>query len=322
MRVLVTGSHGFVGRHLTDELRSRGHDVWGCDLNHAPDEHVWAFTPDVPRPQYMRCNISEYRQLYQLLDVRGPFDIVYHTAGEFGRHNGRDAYETMWRTNVIGTAHLLEIQKEERFKLIHFSTSEVYGDFSGTMREDAPEQYPLTQLNDYAISKRVNELQIRNAAIEHGTESVIVRLFNAYGPGEHYSPYRSALGRFIYCALHGLPFTVYRGHRRSWLFVRDLVRTLANIPEHWKAGEVYNLGNPDAVSMEDLGQLVCEMTAADQGLMRLEGHEPRTTREKRVDVSKAVQELGHDIRYPLETGIVLTIDWMRHTYPREGTHAQ
>lgn len=70
----------------------------------------------------------------------------------------------------------------------------------------------------------------------------MVRLFNTYGPGEYYSPYRSVNCRFLYCALAGLPWTVFRGHYRTSTYLADTVRTLANIAERFKAGEVYNIG--------------------------------------------------------------------------------
>ena len=73
------------------------------------------------------------------------------------------------------------------------------------MAESAMDEHEIKQLNDYAISKWLNELQIRNSAAQFGTETVIVRLFNTYGPGEHYTPFRSVICLFLYCALHDLP---------------------------------------------------------------------------------------------------------------------
>ena len=60
------------------------------------------------------------------------------------------------------------------------------------------DEHEVKQMNDYAMSKWVNEMQVRNSAIAHGTETVVVRLFNTYGPGEYYSPYRSVNCRFTY----------------------------------------------------------------------------------------------------------------------------
>jgi len=96
------------------------------------------------------------------------------------------------------------------------------------MVETVMDDHEIKQLNDYAMTKWVNEMQIRNSALQYGTESVVVRLFNTYGPGEYYSPYRSVNCRFLYCALYALPWTVYRGHSRTSTFLADTVRTVAN----------------------------------------------------------------------------------------------
>jgi dTDP-glucose 4,6-dehydratase len=89
--------------------------------------------------------------------------------------------------------------------MIFFGSAEVYGDYDGVMREDVMDRVPIKQMNDYAISKWVNELQILNSAAMFGTESVRVRLFNVYGPGEHYTPYRGWIPKFIYKALRDSP---------------------------------------------------------------------------------------------------------------------
>ncbi len=83
------------------------------------------------------------------------------------------------------------------------------------MTEPVNDECAVSQLNDYAMTKWVNEMQIRNSALQHDTETVVVRLFNTYGPGEYYSPYRSVNCRFLFCALHGRPWTVFRGHSRT-----------------------------------------------------------------------------------------------------------
>src|SRR6266849_6064614 len=110
------------------------------------------------------------------------------------------------------------------------------------MSEDVMERHEIKQLNDYAMSKWVNEMQIRNSSTQYGTDSVVVRLFNTYGPGEYYSPYRSVNCRFLYCALNGLPWTVYRGHSRTSTYLADAVHTLANIVEKFNPCETYNIG--------------------------------------------------------------------------------
>lgn len=313
-RVLVTGAHGTVGSALTGELRSRGYQVTASDLGHAPDETAFAIEGDNPAPTYARCDIGSYRQLERIFQKLGPFDYVYNCAAEFGRWNGEDFYEQLWLTNVVGTKHIIRLQEQRGFRLVHFSSSEVYGDWPDLMVETVMDDHEVKQLNDYAMTKWVNEMQIRNSALLRRTESVVVRLFNTYGPGEYYSPYRSVNCRFLYCALRGLPWTVYRGHQRTSTYLTDAVRTLANITHKFKPGETYNVGGGRMHSIEELSDVVVAVTGADPGLARYARAERLTTRRKAVDSSRAVRDLGHENTTSLEEGMRLTADWMRRAY--------
>jgi len=314
MRILVTGGVGTVGAGLIKDLRARGHHVVSCDLYHQPDEVGFSLRSDVETPLYARCDVGEFRQIERVFEKLGPFDYVYHCAAEFGRWNGEDFYETLWRTNAIGTKNIIRLQERLKFRLIHFSSSEVYGDWPEIMVESVMDEHEIKQMNDYAMTKWVNEMQIRNSAIQYGTESVVVRLFNTYGPGEYYSPYRSVNCRFLYCALHGFPFTVFRGHYRTSTFLADTVRTAANICENFKPGETYNIGGSNHHSIEELAEVVLKVTSADPKLVEYRESEILTTKIKRVDVSKTVRDLDHKNSYGLEEGMRITVDWMRSVY--------
>lgn len=314
MRILVTGGLGVVGSGLVSELRLRGHSVVSCDLHHQPDQVGFSVGTDVRDPQYARADVGEFRQIERVLERLGPFDCVYHCAAEFGRWNGEDYFESLWRTNAVGTKNIIRLQERLRFRLIHFSSSEVYGDWPDIMVESVMDDYEVKQLNDYAMSKWVNEMQIRNSAAQYDTESVVVRLFNTYGPGEYYSPYRSVNCRFLYCALKGLPWTVFRGHLRTSTYLEDTVCTLASIVDRFKPGETYNIGGEVLHTIEELSDTVLKVTGADPSLVRYREKEILTTAIKRVDTSKAVHDLGHKNTCTLEEGLRRTADWMRQVY--------
>lgn len=313
-RVLVTGGTGTVGQGLINVLRERAHQVYSCDRSHQPDEVGFSLRTDVKQPTYARCDVGEFRQIERVFEYFGPFDFVYHCAAEFGRWNGEDFYESLWKTNAVGTKNIVRLQERYKFKLIHFSSSEVYGDYPDLMVESVMDEYEVKQLNDYAMTKWVNEMQIRNSAHQYGTESVIVRLFNTYGPGEYYSPYRSVNCRFLYCGLHGLPWTVFRGHSRTSTFLQDTVVTLSNIIQNFKPGEVYNIGGHTLHSIEELSNTVLKLTGAAPTLVEYKDAEVLTTKSKVVDVSKAVRDLHHRDTYSLEEGMRITADWMRSAY--------
>lgn len=301
MNVLVTGGLGTVGTFLVDELRSRGHDVWMCDRFHHHD------------PQYLRCDVAEYRQLEHIFDHH-QFDYVYHLAAEFGRWNGEDFYEDLWSSNAIGTKNLLRMQEKHRFRMIYFSSSEVYGDWDGVMREDVMDHYEIRQLNDYAITKWVGEMQVMNSAEMFGTESVRVRLFNLYGPGERYSDYRSVNCLFCYRALHDIPYTVYLNHHRSSTYITDATYTLANIVENFIPGEVYNIGSDEYHDIKTVSDIIIQTLGKDDRLVTYKDAEAFTTRDKKVDVSKSVRDLGHRATVTLTEGLPLTLEWMKRYY--------
>jgi dTDP-glucose 4,6-dehydratase len=172
------------------------------------------------------------------------------------------------------------------------------------------EQVEVKQLNDYALSKWVNEQQIANSQIKHNTESVIVRLFNTYGPGEFYHPYRSVNCKFIHHALKGLPVTVYRNHTRTSTYLEDTCRTIANIAENFISGETYNIGGNEHHNIEKLVDIIWDYTKADRNLITYKETEILTTKDKIVDVSKSEGDLNHQNTVSLEDGLHQTIDWM------------
>lgn len=304
MRILVTGGLGAVGTPLVCDLRQRGHEVWIADRVHAAG------------PNYLRCDVGIHRQVEQIFDAH-QFDFVYHLAAEFGRNNGEDFYETMWQSNAIATKNILRLQEKHGFRMVFASSSEVYGDWDGIMTEEVMDEQPIRQLNDYAISKWVSEMQIKNSAERFGTESVRVRLFNTYGPGEHYSEYRSVICRFVYSALHDLPYTVYLDHHRTSTYIEDCARTLANISENFKAGEVYNIAGDDYHDIKDLSDRILRYLGKDDHLVTYTPIEAHNTRDKRTSAAKAKRDLDHRVTVSLDEGIPRTIEWQKKVYSRD-----
>ena len=300
-KILVTGGLGVVGKPLSQELTQRGHEVWISDRMHSPE------------PDYMRCDVGEFHQVEALFN-ENRFDYVYHLAAEFGRRNGEDFYETLWKTNAIGTKNLIRMQERLKFRMVFFSSSEVYGNYRDVMYEDVMDKVAIKQMNDYAMSKWVNEMQVLNSAARFGTESVRVRLFNTYGPGEYYSEYRSVICVFIYRALHNLPYTVYTEHKRTSSYIDDTVRTLANICDNFKPGEVYNIAGSELHDMKRASDIILDYLGKDDSLVEYKDRQEDTTLLKMVDASRSARDLGHKSTISLEEGIKRTIDWQKKVY--------
>ena len=306
-KILVTGGSGFIGTNLVNELRSRGHEVIAADLLNND------------REDYVRTDVRYYRQLERTFEETGPFDYVYHLAAEYGRWNGEAYYENLWQTNVIGTKNMLRLQEKNDFRMIFFSSAEVYGDYTGKMSEDVMENNPIKdtyQMNDYAISKWDGELMCMNSAKMFGTETVRVRPVNCYGPGERYTPYRGFIPKFIYLALHNKPYTVFKGHKRIIDYVGDTARTFAHIVDNFIPGEAYNIGgNQDwEMDIKDYSDLGLDAGGCDDSLVTYEEAEPFTTKVKTIDFSKSIRDLKHDPKVKPKEGIQKTVDWMKWYY--------
>lgn len=304
--ILVTGGAGFIGTNLVNELVRRGHDVLAADVMNTNRDH------------YKRADVSQYRQVERLFE-KNDFDYVYHLAAEYGRWNGEDHYEQLWNTNVVGTKHMLRMQEKKKFRMIFFSSAEVYGDYRGVMSEDVMVNNPVSdtyQMNDYAITKWAGELMCMNSAKMFGTETVRVRPVNCYGPEEHYTPYRGFIPKFIYHSLFDIPFTVYAGHKRIIDYVEDTARTVANIADNFIPGEAYNLGGKQEweKTIDQYARIILDAVGRDDSLVTWKDAEPFTTDVKTIDSTRAIKDLKHDPKVDPEEGIRRTVEWMKWYY--------
>jgi len=305
--VAVTGGAGFIGTNLCNELRSRGYRVIACDLYNNE------------RDNFARCDVRNIRQIESFFNEYGPFDYVYHLAAEYGRWNGEAYYENLWGTNVIGTKHMLTLQEKYGFKMIFFSSAEVYGDYTGVMEESVMSENKISdtyQMNDYAISKWAGELMCMNSAKMHSTETVSVRPVNCYGPHEHYTPYRGFIPKFIYLALNNFPYTVYKGHKRIIDYVGDTCHTFSNIIENFIPGEAYNIGSKVEWEMDikSYSDIILDIVGIDDSLVTYKDEEKHTTQIKTMDFSKAIKDLDHNPQIEPQEGISRTVKWMKDYY--------
>ncbi len=306
-KILVTGGAGNIGTNLCNELRSRGHHVIACDLYNTERDH------------YIRSDVRNYRQIQHTFEELGPFEFVYHLAAEYGRWNGEAYYENLWQTNNVGTKHILRLQEKYGFKLIFFSSCEVYGDYNGFMTEDVMADNKISdtyQMNDYAITKWAGELMCLNAAAMSGSEIVRVRPLNCYGPHEHFTPYRGFIPKFIYYALNDKPYTVYKGHKRIIDYVEDSCNTFANIVDNFIPGEVYNVGGRVEweKDIKEYSDIVLSVIGKDDSKVDYKEAEAFTTVIKTVDFSKAIKDLNHNPVIDPEEGIKRTAEWMKTQY--------
>lgn len=309
--IVVTGALGTLGKPLVAFLKKNpDNEVWGIDLYHTNQK------------KYFRADVGSYRQLesalkdIKLLSQNNRIDFIYHLAAEFGRMNGEQYYEQLWKTNAIGTKNILALQQLELFdKLIFFSSSEVYGDIKEpVLKESLTDERGIIHHNDYAMTKWVNEQQILNHIVLNKKPVMRVRLFNAYGPYEYYHPYRSVICLFCYRALHDMPYQVYLNYHRVFMYIDDLIPTLSKIVSNFIPGEVINIGGTEYREVKEASDLILQyLNKTDKNIMYLPEEKHNVT-NKNPDITKARKLLGHNPQITLEQGIPQTLEWMKRIY--------
>lgn len=297
-----------LGSALKRELRQRGHTVFGCDLRHSDD------------PQEMRADVADYRQLSVAFATASP-DTVFHLAGEFGRINGVNFAEQLWRTNCLGTHNVIDQCLCYQSRLVFASSSEAYGDLAdaGSLTESMLADRVPKFHNEYALTKWVGEKQIEIARERSGLRAMSLRFFNVYGPGEFFSPYRSVVCKFAYSLLHNQPIKVHYG-LRDFLYICDWSNTVANIADKFDriTGYAYNVCGSSVYSIQELSHIVAEACgiSTDSDLIGLCESEPNNVVRKFPYMGLAKQDLDHDPRVNIHEGVKMTVDWMREVYAK------
>jgi UDP-glucose 4-epimerase len=262
LKALITGGAGFVGSHLTDYLVHNGHDVVVLDdLSTGRLDNLDLATGGV---KFVRGSIVDAALVDGLVsDV----DVVFHLAAAVGVFTIQQRTLDSLRTNLHGTEVVLEAARRAGARFLLTSTSEVYGKNTAVgLSEDADRIIgsPLKSRWSYAEAKAIDETLTHQYALHFGLDAVIVRLFNTTGPRQT-GRYGMVVPRFVKQALAGEPLTVFGTGQQTRCFahVADVVPTLAALIDTPAAyGNVYNIGNSEQISINELAAKVIDRTGS------------------------------------------------------------
>lgn len=264
MKFFLTGGAGFIGSHLSEELLERGHHVSVLDdLSTGSMDNI-AHLKEHPRFSYVIGSVTETRLTAELLDSA---DAIYHLAAAVGVKLIVESPVRTIETNIRGTEIVLELAAKKSKPVFVASTSEVYGKSTQLpFREDGDLVMGPTIKGrwSYACSKAIDEFMALAYFREKKLPTVVGRLFNTVGPRQT-GRYGMVIPTFVRQALRGEPITVYGDGTQSRCFchVKDTVRALTTLlTTDGHHGEVFNLGNNEEVSMNELAQRVITRTGS------------------------------------------------------------
>jgi len=310
MQILVTGAAGFIGSNFVH--------YW---VERHPDDHVVAL--DLLTYAGNRANLDDVeqgidfvegdigdlelgRRLLEQYDV----DVVVNFAAE--SHNSLAVVDPrrFFHTNVIGTQTLLEAARDvgELKRFHHVSTCEVYGDLPLDSDEMFGEESPYRPRTPYNASKAGADHAVRAYHETFGIPISITNCSNNYGP---YQFPEKVIPLFVTNALDDQPLPMYASteNKREWLHVRDHCRAIELVLESDRIGETYNVGSGVEASIEEIADLVLELTDKPESLKTIVPDRPGHDRRYLLDSSKLRSELGWEPEIAWEEGLRETVGW-------------
>ena len=300
-RVMVTGGAGFIGSHLVRKLAERSYRVKVLDnlstgkLSNISSELLRGGSVDV-----IKGDIRDAELVKKCVD---DVDAVVHLAAQTSVPFSVQNPEFNNEVNVKGTLNLLNSSVETNLsKFVFTSSCAIYGE---PIYLPVDEKHPTNPISPYAESKFIAERECLRLNDERLLKSVVVRLFNVYGPRQGLNDYSGVITKFIDRIKQRLPLVIYGdgSQTRDFVYVEDTVNAIILALENRKVdGEVFNIGFGKATSIQELAQTMLSLAGLDLEILKAP---PRLgdIKHSYADISKANKLLGYKPQFSLKEGL-------------------
>jgi len=330
MKVLVTGSAGFIGSALSINLLERGDTVVGID-NHNDyydpqlKEARLARHVDHPKYTHIRMNLEDRQAMAELFEYE-QFDNVVNLAAQAGVRYSLENPMAYIDTNLVGFGHILEGCRHNEVKhLVYASSSSTYG--LNTKQPFSTHESVNHPVSLYAATKKANELMAHTYSHLYNLPTTGLRFFTVYGP---YDRPDMALQKFTRSILAGEPITVfnYGKHRRDFTYIDDIVEGIVRVLDRpapanpdWDSNHpdpstssapyrVYNIGNNNPVELMDYIDAL-EVSLGITTKKELLPLQPGDIQDTYADVDDLVAEFDYKPSMDVKQGIANFVKWYR-----------
>jgi UDP-glucuronate 4-epimerase len=316
MKILVTGTAGFIGFSLAKVLLQRGDEVVGIDnFNDYYDvslkEDRNKVLEEYDNYKMYRLNISNLKDLEKVFK-ENKFDKVCHLAAQAGVRYSIDNPYVYIDSNVVGFVNMINLTKDNGIKdFIFASSSSVYGNTKEVpFSEDADVNEPISL---YAASKRSNELMAYTYHHLFGLRTIGLRFFTVYGP---WGRPDMAIFKFVRNITEGKEIDVYnygKDLKRDFTYIDDIVDGIIKALDSGYENEIFNLGKG---SPDELGEMI-QIIEDELGVKAKKKLLPMQKGDVMItycDVSKSKKMLGYTPTTDLKEGIKEFVKWYRGYY--------
>ena len=303
---LVTGGAGFIGSHLVEELRRRGHAVRVLDSLITGKLHNLAHIGQV---EFLQGDVADLEACRRAVEG---MDYVLHQAAIPSVPRSVKDPITSNRANIDGSLNILVASRDAGVKrLVYAGSSSAYGDTPTLPKREDMATHPLSP---YALQKLVAEQYCQLFTQLYGFQTVTIRYFNVFGPRQDPgSPYSGVISLFATALLSGRQPTIYGdgGQTRDFTYVANIVDGVLRACEAPRAsGEVINLATAGRISLNELLRVMNRTMGTDLAPI-YEAPRAGDVRDSQADITKARDVLGYVPSVSLEEGLRHTIDWCR-----------
>ena len=312
MTIIVTGGAGFIGSNFIFHMLKKYPDdriICLDKLTYAGNLSTLAPIMDNPNFRFVKADICDREAVYKLFEEEHP-DIVVNFAAESHVDRSIENPEIFLKTNIIGTATLMDACRKYGIKRYHqVSTDEVYGD----LPLDRPdlfftEETPIHTSSPYSSSKAGADLLVQSYYRTYGLPVSISRCSNNYGP--YHFP-EKLIPLMIVNALADKPLPVYGEglNVRDWLYVEDHCKAIDLIIHKGRVGEVYNVGGHNEKQNIEIVKIICKELGKPESLITHVGDRKGHDMRYAIDSRKLQRELGWEPSLQFEEGIERTVRW-------------
>lgn len=333
-KILITGGAGFIGSALVRYiLNETEHSVINIDkLSYSGNLESLRSIENSKNYTFKQIDICNVKDLERVFKDKQP-DIVMHLAAESHVDRSIDGPRVFIQTNIVGTFNLLEVartywqalkdDKKEKFRFIHVSTDEVYGDLKGTS-DFFIEETAYDPSSPYSASKASSDHLVRAWFRTYKLPVLITNCSNNYGP---YQFPEKLIPHILLNAINGKNLPIYGDGKqiRDWLYVDDHVKALMMVAIEGKIGETYNIGGNNEIQNIEVVGMICDILdrLIPEKLNKIDsfrelityvedrpGHDARYA----IDANKIKKDLGWEPRENFESGIQKTIEWYLNNF--------
>lgn len=310
-KILVTGGSGFIGSALIRQLVHHMHwEVVNVDkLTYAAEPEALQCVHSHSEYSFEKVDICDAVELRRVFELHQP-DAVVHAAAESHVDRSIDAPSIFMQTNVVGTQVLLDValsyyrtldeSKADRFRFLHISTDEVYGQLG--RHGQFVETDPYRPNSPYSASKASSDLLVRSWRETYGLPTLQTNSSNNYGPWQHQE---KLIPRMVALALAGEPLPIFGSGKqvRDWIHVDDHARAIIHVLHHGEIGESYNVGADCEKTNLEVVDSICRLLD-DMAFKK----PARITRFAEL-IAHVSDRPGHDFRYALNNQKMKRLGW-------------